>query len=377
MPHRIEAALLGQAAARVFHPALKGAARSILGGPFLPGTDRRLLIYYHPNAICWANIYPFLHHARDFHRAHRIGIRALPIGRLLQDGPRRDADIVLIQPWFTESAQAIGTAVAACRDRLPQARIAFVDSFAHTDLRFGTQVEPCVNLYLRKALFRDRREFLIPRRGDTNLTEYYSDLYGIEAGEPVDWHVPEPLLGKLGLLQNFLMAPSMMRAFREPLPEIADRPIDLNLRIAARGTPWYEAMRRDAIATARSLPGISVTSEDRIPHDRFLDEMRQCRLCFSPFGYGEICWRDIEAFLTGAVLIKPDMGHLDTLPDLYRPGETYLPVRWDFADLDEVVSAALADADLRRRIALNAHDACRAYLGTGAFVMDMAKALGL
>ena len=72
------------------------------------------------------------------------------------------------------------------------------------------------------------------------------------------------------------------------------------------------------------------TPKDRIAQMRFLEEMRQSKLCWSPFGYGELCWRDIEAYMTGAVLIKPDVSHLGSLPDLYRPHETYLPVRWDF-----------------------------------------------
>ena len=62
--------------------------------------------------------------------------------------------------------------------------------------------------------------------------------------------------------------------------------------------------------------------------------------------------------MTGAVLVKPDMSHLETLPDLYRPGETYLPVRWDFSDLGDVVGSALADADLRRRLATAGLEEC-------------------
>ena len=30
----------------------------------------------------------------------------------------------------------------------------------------------------------------------------------------------------------------------------------------------------------------------------------------SPFGFGEICYRDFEAMLNGACLIKPDVSHL-------------------------------------------------------------------
>lgn len=372
---RIEASLLDRAARRLFDPAMGRAARSVLAAPFAPRADRRLLIYHHPNAICWANIYPFFYEAEAFSTGYGTSIRALPINCLLEKDHKREADLVLIQPWFTEDAQKLDQAIAAYRAQVPQARIIFVDSFAHTDLRLGRHVAPHIDLYLRKALFRDRCEFLTPRLGDTNLTEYYMRLYGIAEGEPVDWQVPADLLDRLGLIQNFLMAPGMIPAFLGSQPDFANRTIDMNLRIAANGTPWYSAMRRHAMQTARDLPGVSMTTEGRIPHSQFLAELHQSRLCWSPFGYGELCWRDIEAFLTGAVLLKPDMGHLDTLPDLYRPGETYLPVRWDFSDLEEVTRQALADADLRHHIANNAFNTCRDYIQSKAFVSDSAKAL--
>lgn len=373
---KIETGLLGHAARRIFDPVLGRAARSILGAPFAPWADKRLLIYHHPNGICWANIYPFFHEAAAFRDQTGTSIRALPINCLLE-GHKREADLVLIQPWFTEDPKRIGEAIAAYRDRFPQTRLVFVDSFAHTDLRFGRHVASRIDLYLRKALFRDRQDFLKPRLGDTNLTEYYMRLYGIKGGEPVDWQVPADLLDQLGMIQNFLLAPAMIPAFLGPEPEFLDRPIDMNLRIAAKGTPWYTTMRQHSIRAARDIAGITVTTEERIPRTQFLTELHQSKLCWSPFGYGELCWRDIEAFQTGAVLLKPDMGHLDTLPDLYRPGETYLPVRWDFSDLEEVARSALADADGRRRMARNAFNACRDYIRSKAFVSDSARTLSL
>jgi hypothetical protein len=102
-------------------------------------------------------------------------------------------------------------------------------------------------------------------------------------------------------------------------------------------------------------------------------ELANSRLCFSPFGYGELCWRDIEAFQTGAVLIKPDMGHLQTLPDLYEPGVTYLPVRWDFSDLEDVVCSALADEPRMEAIASEAWNRTARYIREGCFVDDMAE----
>ncbi|MBU2958944.1 glycosyltransferase family 1 protein [Paracoccus sp. 1_MG-2023] len=349
------------------------AARALLGAGFGRHDGPRVLILHHPNRICWASIHPYFHHGAGIAAIHGADIRARPIADLLEDRAPA-ADIVLVQPWFTEDIDRLAASIERYRDRHAPARVVFLDSFAHVDLRFGRILEPLIDLYLRKALFRDRRDFLRPRLGDTNLTEYYMQLHDIP-GQVVDWQVPPALLDRLGLIPNFLTAPHLMPHFTGSPPAWSDwhdRPIDLHARIATKGTPWYQAMREDAARITRDLPGIATTPQARIDQHLFLDEMRQSRLCWSPFGYGELCWRDIEAFMTGAVLIKPDMSHLDSLPDLYRPHETYLPVRWDFSDFEEVARNALADPAAMRHMAETAFAACREYLEQGRFVDDFA-----
>jgi hypothetical protein len=82
--------------------------------------------------------------------------------------------------------------------------------------------------------------------------------------------------------------------------------------------------------------------------------MAAARVCVSPFGYGEVCFRDFEAVVAGCLLVKPDMSHLETTPNIYRPFQTYIPVRWDFADLAATVEQWLADEPRRREITGNA-----------------------
>ena len=85
--------------------------------------------------------------------------------------------------------------------------------------------------------------------------------------------------------------------------------------------------------------------------------MLRSRICVSPYGFGEICWRDFEAILCGCVLVKPDMGHVRSHPDVYVPGVTYVPVQWDYADLEEVCASCLADEPRCVRIVENARRA--------------------
>lgn len=89
---------------------------------------------------------------------------------------------------------------------------------------------------------------------------------------------------------------------------------------------------------------VSVDASRR-PWEEYVQELCSAKACISPFGYGEVCFRDFEAVLAGAVLIKPDMSHLETRPDIYRPWETYAPVKWDWSDLPEVVDRVLGDPE--------------------------------
>ena len=100
-------------------------------------------------------------------------------------------------------------------------------------------------------------------------------------------------------------------------------------------------------------------------------EMQDSKLCFSPFGYGELCWRDVEAFASGAVLVKPDMSHLETSPNMYVANETYFPIKWDFSDFHEVVYRVLSDDDLRKHVASEAFRRVSNYIKTAKFVDDI------
>ena len=72
--------------------------------------------------------------------------------------------------------------------------------------------------------------------------------------------------------------------------------------------------------------------------------------------------RWLSAILAGSVLVKPSMEHLDCFCDIYRPGETYVPVNWDLSDLDAVIARMIADPAECRKIAERAYAVVRDYL---------------
>ncbi len=357
----------------VLSTRLHNVGLTLLGRPFSKSDMLRVCVYFDLNQITFAQVFPFIHYAPEFASAHNCEFRFFSIQGLLEGQQPKipSADRILILPWFQTDRGQLTQALAVLRKASPSATISFIDSFAHNDLRFASDLEQDIAFYIKKSMFRDRSLFLQSYKGDTNLTEFYGALYGIEQSRP-DWTVPAAFLDKLRLGPGFFTHPRFLRPFDGPLQaSFRDRPIDLHMRLGTTVTGWYGAMRSDAMRAGNAIPGIVRSPTDVISYRKYVQELRSSKTCFSPFGYGEICWRDIEAFAYGAVLIKPDMRHLETSPDIYVPGVTYLPVKWDFSNLQEVVEMALGSPDLCRTIAQEAHRRISDYLQTARFVRDM------
>ena len=76
---------------------------------------------------------------------------------------------------------------------------------------------------------------------------------------------------------------------------------------------------------------------------QFVEVMKRSRVGLSPFGMGELCYRDLELIQWGCLLVKPDMSKVLTEPDFFKPMETYVPVKTDWSDLNETIEKVLAN----------------------------------
>ena len=81
----------------------------------------------------------------------------------------------------------------------------------------------------------------------------------------------------------------------------------------------------------------------RLPIEDYYNKMLNSKIILAPFGFGEIAPRDLEASMFGSILIKPDMSHIETTPNLYIPYQTYVPCKHDFSDLNDKIEYILSD----------------------------------
>ena len=92
----------------------------------------------------------------------------------------------------------------------------------------------------------------------------------------------------------------------------------------------------------------------KIDFESYLQEIATSKIVISPYGWGEICSRDFEAFIEGALLLKPDMSHMTTYPNWYVANETYVPTKWDFSDFKEKILEMISSDKRRIQITENA-----------------------
>lgn len=368
-PNSLHAVAAKYALTRIFG----SLPQKYLARSFSCPNHRRVCIYYEPNKISYSQIYPFIFYQREIEKRHKVEIRFVPVKSLLQGKPTKhnNMDVILLQTWFTIEPTDLENILLHLTRSNPNAEISFLDSFAHNDLRLSRILDPYIRYYIKKSLFKDRSRYLYAYRGDTNLTDYYGNLYKIQA-EPTDWKTPKSVLDKLRLGPNFFTASHFIWGFAsDKQPSLDNRTIDIHSRLGLRGTNWYQTMRTESQKEVLTLSRLNTCSGPNVGWKKYMQEMRNAKLCFSPFGYGELCWRDIEAFATGAVLVKPDMSHLETLPDLYKDNETYFATNWDFSNLHDIVHRVIHEDDLRISVALKAHGMIVDYIQKKRFVDDI------
>ena len=89
--------------------------------------------------------------------------------------------------------------------------------------------------------------------------------------------------------------------------------------------------------------------------------MRNSKVVVSPFGWGEInVPRDYEVALSGSILLKPDVSHMDTWPDIFNK-ETVVQYKWDLSNLLEMVEEVLNNYDDYLPFAIRLQDQYKHY----------------
>ena len=241
-------------------------------------------------------------------------------------------------------------------------------------------VLPRVTKYLKTSLLRDRTRYLTPPYGGRLFADFYHRSKKID--DEVPWRyqavIDEKHLTKLHVSWNTAFGnysligprltsfyarcpnPIFLSAPRFYHPPEAARPIDVSCRMSMKYSHNTVAFQRREIA--RILADFRRT--DRVSKIAYVRELKKSKVVASPFGYSEINYKDFETFMYGALLLKPDMSHLETYPDLYRDEETFVAHSWALDDVREKIDRVLSDRNWRLQISSRGQELYRWYVTT-------------
>lgn len=220
---------------------------------------------------------------------------------------------------------------------------------------------PLVTAYLKNQLLQDRKRYLEPMYGYRPFTDYYHKQFSVEDEKPgLSVPVNDPtLLSRLGVGWNSgfadwsLWGPMRMALYRrfhwkillrEPVgwtsPSVS-RINEISCRFGdsyARETVAWQRKQINKIMSRRLIT-------EKLSRRGYFQELRDSKVVVSPFGLGEITLKDFEVFITGGLLYKPDMSHMETWSNLFVDGETMVTYRWDLQDFEEKMDMILSDYD--------------------------------
>lgn len=226
-----------------------------------------------------------------------------------------------------------------------------------------------VDLYYKGKLLIDKDQYQKPMYGSQVFTNYYNTNFGVidekikirEAPEDpsvlsklrVSWNlgcgiypIPNMALIKLarGAANHNLskaLKPWYMYNYKRMINELS-KPVEYHKKSSLVHARFGYKSLPNTIAYQRQLFLEKCTNNKKvisgkIGQKEYNKEIKNVAAVLSPFGWGEICFRDFEAILNGALLIKPKMDNIETWPNIYLDATTYIPLDWDGNDLIKVI----------------------------------------
>jgi Glycosyl transferases group 1 len=340
-----------------------------------------LLIGGTRDSIVAAQREPFADERHLLKRQFGLTIKSVQAETLaeMSAGCKRDnADVVFLFPSWRESAIELERVVGEIREDRPHRKLFFVDPFAQTSSNFFN-VLPFVDRFLKRQrpldLSEYRQGFVGGSRFTASIAESGVELnhWSVSSEVPTTYEHRIATGWSLGTATRFrrTLLPRFGVSCRSP------KTIDIFCRMSLgtqRQKEWYCEYRIAAVKALQPLvkdynlvASARFAEEGFIPRHQYERELKGSRIVFSPFGWGETCWRDFEAICHDCLLVKPSMDYIDTEPNIFIPGETYIPIRWDFADLEEKCRYYLENPEKSDRIIQNARQVYTNYFQRGKF----------
>jgi hypothetical protein len=275
-------------------------------------------------------------------------------------------------------------------------RVVLFDYMAGSGCRYFNLIE-YVDIIVKRQLLRDReaylgnpQDFIKPYIWSYNLTDdermKYEEVYS--SYKPC----PNGSLHKLELGWNTGMVDHRYFPFSRYYPFSTEklfnsfykkpsfekvnkkRPNGAVFRGQLKNDKVFSFQRNQLISIMKEIdPKYDSFSGSKVSKREYIKELKNSKVCVSPFGWGEVCYRDFEAAIYGCVLIKPNMDHIETWPDIFNESETYIPVSWDMSDAKERLIDTIENYDTYKNAAINLQEYFSSQLENSDYIVNKIK----
>ena len=207
------------------------------------------------------------------------------------------------------------------------------------------------------AILLFKNQLLKNREDYKEKTSFNKWFFGNGSGLDLGYDIPQKNWDRIKLSGWNLgyMAPNGFRPeVQKWHPVNPNKTIDLSAIYSADHKPssdhnaenasHYMNHRHGAWKVIGDNPGYTFY-KDKLPYQEYIQSLYQSKMALSPFGQGEVCYRDFEIPEFGVAMIKPNMDIVNTNPNPYIANETYIPVDLDWKNLNEIVIKMLDNPD--------------------------------
>ncbi len=294
----------------------------------------------------------------------------------------QDCDLLIVDSkffrgWWIKRKEDIFVLLSKFREKT---NVVFFDTTDSSGFVLG-EVLPFVKAYYKHQILIDKTNYLRSMYGRRLFTDYYhksnnvfDDLESEEIGAQVlnnsdlekikvFWNTGlanYSFIGDyLGKIYRAIPIQAILRYPKTFVTPSLNRPLDIQCRFGVTYDKETVAYQRKAITKMLK----SRLQTKKVNRYKFYRELQNSKIVMSPFGLGEITLKDFEVFLSGSLLMKPSMDHMETWPNFYKK-DTYVPFRWDLEDVSEKIEYILDNYKDFLHIAQNGQEVYRRYISS-------------
>lgn len=297
------------------------------------------------------------------------------IAQVCQANP---SDVIFMIPFWRENANEAESAIAPIKQTNPQRKVIFIDPWAQASSRYFNLL-PYVDYFLKRQRYSHLENYHKNFLGGTMLTDFLARNYDYDLeGWDVSSNVSPSYINRIHSGWNLGTAKKIKKQIDSPNWFQQFNPkktIDIFCRLSlGKSNDWYSRYRRESVEALKPLEKSykvalsGKTQGDLVSRRQYYRELKRSKIVFSPFGWGENCWRDFEAICHNCLLVKPSMAHLDTQPNLFLEGKTYIEINWHYSDLEDKINYYLQNWDEAQAIIKNARQVYHTYFKKQQFI---------